>query len=207
MKHNSLQKFITVYYLVKVGGNQCYRYTYTENNYVDERKGFVEQIKAHGYDILNSNDSLFQEKMKEYNRVLELEAKKQGQSTYEKYEPKAMCVCGEWLFFESEYVTETKEVAIKDCRGGQREGSGRKSRHSRLVGGSMTAVIRVPKLEKVGIKNLIDWLIDKTEEGQDIGSVLYSAQRALEENEKKEKAQLIEELRMKLPHFSVNEQK
>ena len=208
MKHNSLQKFITVYNLVKVGGNQCYRYTYTENdNYVDERKVFVEQIRAHGYDVLNSNDSLFQEKRKEYNRVLELEAKRNGQCTYEKCETKTMCVCGEWLFFESEYVTETKEVAIKDCRGGQREGAGRKAKHSKLMGGSMTAVIRVPKLNKVEIKNLIDWLIDKAEEGQDIGSVLYSAQRALEENEKKEKAQLIEELRMKLPHFSVNEQK
>ena len=207
MKHNSLQKFITVYKLVKVGGNESYRYTYTENdNYVDERKVFVEQIRAHGYDVLNSNDSLFQEKLKEYNRVLELEAKRNGQCTYEKCETKTICVCGEWLFFESEYVTETKEVAIKDCRGGQREGSGRKSRHSRLVGGSMTAVIRVPKLEKKGIKDLIDWLIDKAEEEKDIKSSLYSAQRALEEKGDKENAQLLEELRMKLPHFSVNEQ-
>ena len=203
MKHNSLQKIITVYNLVKAGGNQCYRYTYTENNYVDERKGFVEQIKAHGYDILNSNDSLCQEKMKDYNRVLELEAKKQGQSTYEKYEPKAMCVCGEWLFFESEYVTETKEVAIKDCRGGQREGAGRKIKHSRLVGGSQTAVIRVPKNEKNIIKNFIDWLIEMAEKGQNIDSALSLARWSLKGKGDKENAQLLEELRRKLPYFSV----
>ena len=204
MKHNSLQKIITVYNLVKVGGNEIYPYTYTDkDNYVDERKEFVKQVRTHGYDILSSKDWEFQEKLEEYNRVLELEAKKHGESTYKKYETKTICVCGEWLFFESEYVTETKEVAIKDCRGGQREGSGRKSRHSRLVGGSMTAVIRIPKLEKKGIKDLIDWLIDKAEEEKDIKSSLYSAQRALEEKGDKEDAQLLEELRSRLPHFSV----
>ena len=204
MKHNSLQRFITAYNLVKVGGNKCYPYTYTENdNYIDERKCFVEQIRAHGYDILSSNDSILQEKLKEYNRVLELEAKKQGLSTYEKHESKTICVCGEWLFFESEYVTESKEVAIKDCRGGQREGAGRKSRHSKLMCADVTTVIRVPKFQKKEIKNLIDWLIDKAEEGQDIGSALFKAGMALEENGKKEEAQLLEELRCRLPYFSV----
>ena len=203
MKHNSLQKFITVYNLVKVGGNENYPYTYTDkDNYFDERKEFVKQVRTHGYDILSSKDWEFQEKLEEYNRVQELEAKKHGERTYKKYEPKTICVCGEWLFFESEYVTESKEAGIKDARGGKREGAGRKARHSKLID-FQTAVIRVPEFEKNNIKKLIDWLIEMTEEGRDVYIALFRAERALEEEGDEENAQLINELRNKLPHFLV----
>ena len=56
---------------------------------------------------------------------------------------------------------------------------------------------------KKEIKNFIDWLIDKAEEEQDVDSALFWSERALEEKGDKENAQLLEELRMKLPDFSV----
>lgn len=203
MKHNSLQNSMTVYNLVKVGGNVNYRYTDIVDSYIDERKEFVKQVRTHGYDILNANDFLYQEKLGEYNRVLELQAKKNGQSSYEKYLPKELCVCGEWLFTEIEFVTESKEENVKDARGGQREGAGRKAKHSSLVY-SRTTTIRVPEIYKKDIKAFVDWLIDKAEEEQDVDSALFWSERALEEKGDKDNALLLEELRMKLPRFAIN---
>lgn len=203
MKHNSLQRLVTVYHLVKVGGNHSYRWTDTSyDDYIDERKGFVNLVRTHGYDVLTEKDKDFMYCLNEYNRVRELEAKKHGESSYEKYLPKELCICGEWMFTEIEYVTISKAEVIKDIRGGKREGAGRKARHSKLIG-SQTAVIRVPDFYKKDIKDLIDWLIEKAEEGQDVNSALFWAERALEEEGDKENAQLLEELSNKLPHFFV----
>ena len=99
-------------------------------------------------------------------------------------------------------VEMVKETEIQDLRGGKREGAGRKAKHSKLID-SQTAVIRVPMIYKKEIKNFIDWLIDKAEEEQDVDSALFWSERALEEKGDKENAQLLEELRMKLPDFSV----
>jgi len=207
MKHNSLQKNKTIYNLVRTGGNYCFKEADTLcDTYSDERKEFVKQVRTHGYDILNSNDWQFKEKLNGYNRVRELEAKKNGQSSYEKYFPNELCVCGEWMFTEIEFVTDSKEENIKDARGGQREGAGRKARHSSIVY-SRTTTIRVPEIYKKDIKTFVDWLIETAAAGQDIDSALFWSERALEEKEDKENAQLLEELRMKLPRFAIDKQK
>ena len=207
MKHNSLQKNKTIYNLVRTGGNYCFKEADTLcDTYSDERKEFVKQVRTHGYDILNSNDWQFKEKLNGYNRVRELEAKKNGQSSYEKYFPNELCVCGEWMFTEIEFVTDSKEENIKDARGGQREGAGRKARHSSIVY-SRTTTIRVPEIYQKDIKTFVDWLIETAAAGQDIDSALFWSERALEEKEDKENAQLLEELRMKLPRFAIDKQK
>ena len=108
-----------------------------------------------------------------------------------------------YIFSEKDPDVEmVKETEIQDLRGGKREGAGRKAKHSKLID-SQTAVIRVPMIYKKEIKNFIDWLIDKAEEEQDVDSALFWSERALEEKGDKENAQLLEELRMKLPDFSV----
>ena len=207
MKHNSLQKNKTIYNLVRTGGNYCFKEADTLcDTYSDERKEFVKQVRTHGYDIINANDFLYKEKLTEYNRALELQAKKNGQSSYEKYLPNELCVCGEWMFTEIEFVTVSKEENIKDARGGQREGAGRKARHSSIVY-SRTTTIRVPEIYKKDIKTFVDWLIETAAAGQDIDSALFWSERALEEKEDKENAQLLEELRMKLPRFAIGKQK
>lgn len=206
MKHNSLQKLVTIYNLVREGGNYCFMEADTHSNtYTDERKEFVKQVRTHGYDILTDGDILYKEKLEEYNRVLELQAKKNGESSYEKYLPKELCVCGEWLFTELEFVTESKEEKIKDARGGQREGAGRKAKYSNLVY-TKTSVIRVPEIYKKDIKDFVCWLIGKATDGQNIREAISLAEIALEEKGDKENAQLLKELRKNIPSFSVNKQ-
>ena len=206
MKHNSLQKLVTIYNLVREGGNYCFKEVDTHcDTYIDERKEFVKQVKTHGYDILNDKDGLLQEKLEEYNRALELQAKKNGQSSYEKYLPKELCVCGEWMFTENKFA-ESKEEEIKDARGGQREGAGRKAKHSSLAY-TKTTTIRVSEIYKNDIKNFIDWLIDKATKGQNICNAISSAEIALEEKGEKEDALLLEELRKNIPSFPLNKGK
>lgn len=201
MKHKTIQ-IQEVYNLVRKGGNYCCHYPRLDNAF-GEHKKFVELVKTHGYDVFTEKDVDFTYWQTEFNRVRELDAKKSGCSFYEKYLPKELCVCGDWIFMDKDCVTESKEVEIKDARGGQREGAGRKAKHSNLIGASQTAVIRVPKFEKNKIKNLIDWLIEMEEEGQDVNFALFRSESALEEKGDKENAQLLEELRSRLPYFSV----
>ena len=206
MKHNSLQKLVTIYNLVREGGNYCFKEADTLcDTYSDERKEFVKQVRTHGYDILNANDFLYKGKLEEYNRALELQAKKNGQSSYEKYLPKEICVCGEWMFTEIEFVTESKDEKIKDARGGQREGAGRKAKHSTLAY-TKTTTIRVPEIYKNDIKNFIDWLIKKASDGQNICNAISLAETALEGKGEKEDAQLLEELRKNILSFPMNKQ-
>lgn len=190
--------------LARKGGNSCCNYLSLDYAFGEQKK-FVELVKVHGYDVLNEKDEDFKYWLSEYNRVLELQAKANGLSSYEKSLAKELCVCGDWIFMEHEFVTESKEENIKDARGGQREGAGRKAKHPNLVE-SQTAVIRIPQFYKEDIKNFVDWLIAKAEQGQDIKSALFSSEIALQEKGKTEEAQLIEELRMKVPIFSVSKQ-
>lgn len=204
MKHKTIESIDTAYNIVKIGGNSCIKYIYTFiEDYMDVRKGFVDLIRKYGYDVLSKNDQEFKEKLDSYNQVLKLQAKKNGLSSYTKYELEELCVCGDYIFSEKDPDVEmVKETKIQDLRGGKREGAGRKAKHSKLID-SQTAVIRVPMIYKKEIKNFIDWLIDKAEEEQDVDSALFWSERALEEKGDKENAQLLEELRMKLPDFSV----
>ncbi len=191
--------------LVKKGGNTRYNYVQLDNAFGEQKK-FIELVKTHGYDVFTEKDVDFKYWLNEYNRVLELQAKKNGQSSYEQYEPKELCVCGEWLFTEIDFVTDSKEGEIKDARGGQREGAGRKSKYSNLVY-TKTAVIRVPEIYKKDIKDFVDWLIGKAADGQNICKTISLAEIALKEKGEKDNAQLLEELRNNIPSFSVNKKK
>lgn len=204
MKHNGLQKRVTIYNLVRTGRNYCFKEVNTySDTYADERKEFVKLVRTYGYDIFNSKDWQFKEKLNEYNRVRELEAKANGSSSYEKCLPDELCACGDWLFFESKYVTESKEEKIKDARGGQREGAGRKAKYSNLAY-TKTAVIRVPEIYKTDIKNLIDWLIEMAADGQNINNAISLAEIALEKKGEKENSLLLKELRKNIPYFPTS---
>ena len=166
MKHKTIEVIDLAYNLVKIGGNSCVRYTNILGGYYSgECKEFVNQVRKYGYDVLSKTDQGFKEKLDSYNRVLELQAKKNGLSSYTKHEFDELCVCGDWIFMEHDCVTESEEVAIKDARGGKREGAGRKSKHKNLIH-TETTTIRVPKYYKNEIKGLIDFILRKNQESQ-----------------------------------------
>lgn len=137
----------------------CRVFIHKTPSFFDETREFVELLHKHGYDVLTKNDQEFEEKLDSYNRVLELQAKKSGLTSYTKYELEELCVCGDYMFVENDYNLPSKEVDIKDARGGKREGAGRKSKHKNLEY-SETTTIRVPKFFKKDIKELIDFIIE-----------------------------------------------
>lgn len=205
MKHINLKTLTALYNLVKVGGNHRYNYVDTSSdNFIDERKDFVNLVRTHGYDILTPGDFQFEAKIMEYNRVMELQAKAEGFTSYEKCTCKEICVCGQWIFTDKQYAFDTEEVTISDNRGGKREGAGRKSKNSALIS-TETVVIRVPKYHKDEIKKLIDWLVDKASSGDDVKGALFSAVSIIKlEEEGSRKAVLLEDLYSKIPNFYVN---
>ena len=202
MKHKTIETTEYICNLVKVGGNSCIDCLSTKLNFrFDETREIVELLHKHGYDVLTKNDQEFEEKLDSYNRVLELQSKKNVQSSYTKYELEELCVCGDYMFVENDYNLPSKEVDIKDARGGKREGAGRKSKHKNLMH-TETTTIRVPKLYKKDIKELIDFII----ENPGIKDALFNAQFFGTSNEEKEKSsKLVWELYNKIPSFSSRE--
>ena len=175
MKHKTIEAIDLAYNLVKIGGNSCVRYTNILGGYYSgECKEFVNQVRKYGYDVLSKTDQGFKEKLDSYNRVLELQAKKNGLSSYTKHEFDELCVCGDWIFMEHDCVTESEEVAIKDARGGKREGAGRKSKHKNLIH-TETTTIRVPKYYKNEIKGLIDFIFEEEPGKPDVKEAFYKA--------------------------------
>lgn len=157
-------------------------------------------LHKHGYDVLTKNDQEFKEKLDSYNRVFELQAKKNGLTSYTKYELEELCVCGDYMFVENDYNLPSKEVDIKDARGGKREGAGRKSKHKNLMH-TETTTIRVPKYYKDAIKGLIDFIF----ENPGIKHALldtYSLGLRSSNEEQKKNAKLVWEFYCKIPHFS-----
>ena len=180
MKHNSFQTLTTLYNLVKIGGHKLYLDVDTRNdNYKDERQEFIRLVRTHGYDILSSDDFMYEEKMNEYNRVLELKAKSENFDCYDKLICDEICVCGQWIFTNKEFCGHKEETKVADIRGGHRTGAGRKPKNPELIS-TKTVVIRVPELHKQEIKTLIDWLVSKATQGEDVISALHSSINALE---------------------------
>lgn len=204
MKHKTIEAIEATEFvcnLVKVGGNSCVECLSTRRHlFFDETREFVELLHKHGYDVLTKNDQEFEEKLDSYNRVLELQAKKSGLTSYTKYELEELCVCGDYMFVENDYNLPSKEVDIKDARGGKREGAGRKSKHKNLEY-SETTTIRVPKFFKKDIKELIDFII----ENPGIKHALFNARFFETSNEEQKKnSKLVWELYNKIPNFSSN---
>lgn len=110
MKHKTIEAIDLAYNLVKIGGNSCVRYTNILGGYYSgECKEFVNQVRKYGYDVLSKTDQGFKEKLDSYNRVLELQAKKNGLSSYTKHEFDELCVCGDWIFMEHDCVTSERQ--------------------------------------------------------------------------------------------------
>lgn len=178
MKHKTIEAIEATEFvcnLVKVGGNSCVECLSTRRHlFFDETREFVELLHKHGYDVLTKNDQEFKEKLDSYNRVLELQAKKNGLTSYTKYELEELCVCGDYMFVENDYNLPRKEVAIKDARGGKREGAGRKSKHKNLIH-TETTTIRVPKYYKNEIKGLIDFIFEEEPGKPDVKEAFYKA--------------------------------
>lgn len=176
MKHKTIEAIDLAYNLVKIGGNSCVRFTNILGGYYSsECKEFVNQVRKYGYDVLSKNDQEFKEKLDSYNRVLELQAKKNGLSSYIKYELEELCVCGDYIFSERSYDVEVgKETEIQDLRGGKREGAGRKSKHKNLMY-TETTTIRVPKYYKNEIKRLIDFIFEEEPGKPDVKEAFYKA--------------------------------
>ena len=78
MKHKTIETTEYICNLVKVGGNSCIDCLSTRLNFrFDETREIVELLHKHGYDVLTKNDQEFEEKLDSYNRVLELQSKKE----------------------------------------------------------------------------------------------------------------------------------
>ena len=214
MKHKTIETAATteVYNLVKIGGNSCIDCLCTKRNlYFDEKREIVELLHKYGYDVLNKNDQSFKEKLDSYNRVLELQAKKAGLSSYARYDIEELCVCGDYMFSERSYDVEVeKETEIQDLRGGKREGAGRKSKHKDLMH-TETTTIRVPKFYKKDIKELIDFIFEKEPGKPDLKNAFHKAYMEVvvkankyEDEDLKRSAEFLQDLWEKLP-FIIRE--
>ena len=139
---------------------------------------FFTDLESHGYDVYNPSDGFhFNEALKELNEALRREAIKIGyESCYQVKDIEEICRCGKWIFLHRSpsSFSQLETVEIEKGRGGRREGSGRKSNSQKLVYGK-TVTIRVPSTFKTNIKELCDFLIERSAEGVDVRQVLSDA--------------------------------
>lgn len=156
MKHIHPDKLIICYNICRVGGSRIiYSIDTSLPLAYKEQEQFVDDFKAHGFDVLTPEDFQFAERVGEYNEVSMRSARINEMSCYDEYSFEKLCVCGDWMFTTDYYChTESKELPK---RGGKRAGAGAKSKHN-LMGG--TAVIRVPGYQKKQIKEFVDFLIE-----------------------------------------------
>ena len=154
------------------------------------RVEFDDLMNNHGYDELchDSDHSECYSVLCGINLLSKQNAIKEKENVYTTYKPdketlKSICRCGDWYFIFSEYRLEKEEKEINldkaEKRGGKREGSGRKGTASRLAFGKTTTV-RVPVEFKKTVKDLIEFFINKEEEGVNLLSTLTKARFALE---------------------------
>lgn len=171
MKHIHPDKLIQCYNVCRVGGNRIVSTIDTSQSHrPKEYEAFVEDFKAHGFDILTPEDFHFSDRVGEYNEVSMRSARIYEMSCYDEYSFEKLCICGDWMFtIDYDYVTESKDLPK---RGGKRAGAGAKSKHN-LMGG--TAVIRVPGYQKKQIKEFIDFLIE-TEQSDNVSLGLAISQ-------------------------------
>ena len=139
---------------------------------------FLTDLESYGYDIYNPSDGFkFNEALRELNEALRREAIKIGyESCYQVKDIEEICRCGKWIFLRRSpsSFSQLETVEIEKGRGGRREGSGRKSNSQKLVYGK-TVTIRVPSTFKDSIKELCDFLIERSAEGVDVRQVLSDA--------------------------------
>ena len=139
---------------------------------------FLTDLESYGYDIYNPSDGFkFNEALRELNEVCRRDAIKNGFESYNKVKDiEEICHCGKWIFLRRSpsSFSQLEKVEIEKGRGGRREGSGRKSNSQKLFF-SKTTTIRVPSAFKDNVKELCDYLIERSTEGVDVRQVLLNA--------------------------------
>lgn len=139
---------------------------------------FLTDLESYGYDIYNPSDGFkFNEALRELNEVCRRDAIKNGFESYNKVKDiEEICHCGKWIFLRRSpsSFSQLETVEIEKGRGGRREGSGRKSNSQKLFF-SKTTTIRVPSAFKDNVKELCDYLIERSTEGVDVRQVLLNA--------------------------------
>lgn len=164
---------------------------------------FDDLMNNHGYDELchDSDHSECYSVLCSINLLSKQNAIKEKENVYTTYKPdketlKSICRCGDWYFIFSEYRLEKEEKEINldkaEKRGGKRDGSGRKSKTSKLLqfDDKQTTTIRVPSSFKEPIKKLIDFLIEQEEIGLSVNSVLIDAEWKFKEEANKWRSEL-----------------
>lgn len=223
MKHQEFNGYPTEFcFVCREGATEVNRRVNVyDRKHFNEIDRFYKELEEHGYDIFKPGDDFrYKEALYIINEASKRYATKNGYSSYEELvDFEEVCRCGKWVFLRRyPYNFEMKEIEIKKGRGGKREGSGRKSQCSKALG-RHTAVIRVPQFEKDKIKDLIDWLIAKREEGVFLHDAIYSGAYSLERladdqdtydkdraDHTRAEAALLKELYSKLPSFTLKEE-
>lgn len=181
MKHVHPDKLIKCYNVCRVGGSIIFNTIDTSIPqtshpfFSKEREHFINDFKAHGFDILAPEDFYFEDRVGEFNEVSMRSARVSEMSCFDEYSFEKLCVCGDWMF-TTDYscVTESKDLPK---RGGKRVGAGAKSKHN-LEGG--TAVIRVPRYGKESIKDFIDFIIETNlQEERSLSFAIYEGMSAI----------------------------
>ena len=143
---------------------------------------FLTDLESYGYDIYNPSDVFnFNEALRELNEACRRDAIKNGYESYNRVKDiEEICRCGKWIFLRRypSSFSQLETVEIEKGRGGRREGSGRKSNSQKLFF-SKTTTIRVPSTFKDNIKELCDYLIERSTEGVDVRHVLLNASSLL----------------------------
>ena len=130
---------------------------------------FYSEMEQHGFDVLTPADEIaFKKALLDMNNAIRKDARKHKDSSYEKLTIEdEICRCGKWLFLRhSPYLRERESVPLtyKTIQ-----------KKSSPTSKQKTSPIRVPVNEKDKIKELIDWLLEKRNEGLDVNSALWSA--------------------------------
>lgn len=166
-------------YVCRKGESDVWLRVYVARDRKSAKAGkFFSDLESHGYDIYNPSDGFnFNEALSELNEACRRDAIKNGYESYNKVKDiEEICRCGKWIFlcrYPSSF-SQLETVEIEKGRGGRREGSGRKSNSQKLVHGK-TVTIRVPSAFKDNIKELCDYLIERSTEGVDVKRVLSDA--------------------------------
>lgn len=130
---------------------------------------FYREMEQHGYDVLTPADEVsFKKAMLDMNNAIRKDARRYGDSSYEKLTIKEeICRCGKWLFLRnSPSLSERTTVPIVYKNTRQKPSVQSKQK---------TVPIRVPADKKEKIKKLVDWLVEIQEENLDITGALWSA--------------------------------
>ncbi len=171
----------------------------------------------HGYDVLNSSESTLV--INALNTLSKDIATSSKEAFYIYYSPREVCRCGKWHFIVNECAFTKTAINYKDenisFHGGRRNGSGKKRYYTNLYNNE-TAPLKVPKHQKEEIKCLINWLIDKQYEGNDIKELLvellpYIKEKShnevinKEDNKWEKIYSILSEMTNNIPHFYVRE--